>query len=221
MRNFNKQTKWRLPASVRLGHLSIAQHPPGDVRMGSGRDLRPATGPSMVLILRPIRVQHVLLIRLRIPGIILIIIIITRGLQSTTGPCPLHLVLQSAFSISPYTVDHNYCHPVASSSSIRGRLESAGVLGPAEAADSATGDRQTLHWLPTRQRMTTRQGLPTRQNVMTRQLPTRQGGGRPSRTEGSSSDDSSKVPDCSSAMTWFRDCFWGWECDIAVITQTY
>ena len=25
----------------------------------------------------------------------------------------------------------------------------------------------------------------------------------------------------SSAMTWFRDCFWGWECDIAEITHTY
>ena len=169
--------------------------------MGTGHDLRPATGPSMVLILRPIRVQHVLLIRLRIPGIILIIIIITRGLQSTTGPC-LSISCYSLPSPSRATLSTTITviqSPARLASEDNSSMQVCWARQRLPTQLQVTG--KTLHWLPTRQRMTTRQGLPTRQNVMTRQLPTRQGVGRPSRTEGSSSDDSSKVPDSSSAMT--------------------
>ena len=81
---------------------------PGAMRVGSGPDLRlcregPAPGPSMVLILRPIRDQHVLWIRLWI-HVLPLIIIITRGLWSTTGPCPLHLVLWSTTGLCPSSI---------------------------------------------------------------------------------------------------------------------
>ena len=86
--------------------LDVTSHPglvthPGAMRVGSGPDLRPrregpALTPSMVLILRPIQDQHVLRGRLRMSGLLpLIIIIITRGLRSTKGPGPLHLMLRS------------------------------------------------------------------------------------------------------------------------------
>ena len=91
-----------LDVTSRLGHVTR----PVAMRVGSGPDLRPhregpAPGPSMVLILWPIWDQHVLWIRLQIPGLLpLIIIIITQGLRSTTSPCPLHLVLRS--TTGPY-----------------------------------------------------------------------------------------------------------------------
>ena len=100
--------------------------------------------------------------------------------------------------------------------------DSAGVTGLAEVTDSATGDDSAR---PADSAVVANPaedddsvGLPTRQSVMTRQLPTGQGG-RPSRTECSSCDDSSKVADSSSARTWSKVFFWGWECDFSIISK--
>ena len=70
---------------------------PGIVRVGSGPDLRSpgeglALSPSM-LILRTIRDQHVLRGSLQLSDLLPLIIIITWGLRSTTGPCPSNIII--------------------------------------------------------------------------------------------------------------------------------
>ena len=76
---------------------------PGGMRVGSGPNLHPrregpAPSPSMVLILLTIRDQHVLRGRLRMSGLLPLIIIITRGLLSQSPVC------------SPTLDDQPRCH---------------------------------------------------------------------------------------------------------------
>ena len=241
-----------------VDHLNVTSRPglvtrPGAMREGSRPDLRhhregPAPGPSMVLILWSIRDQHVLWIRLRIPSLLLvIIIIITRGLRSTTGPCPLHLVLRSTTGPCPssiITVDMR-----KTLRTIRGQLMCPEerltlttavpdqperrtitvIQSPAHPASQddgkcdgpSRGCRLSYRWRlgkACRLGSCCRPGRGWRLRRGCRPGKTWQlgscrlgKGSQPSRTEGSSSDDSSKVADTSLARTWSRDFFWGWE----------
>ena len=220
------------------------------MRVENRPDLRlrregPAPGPSMVLILRTIRDQHVLWIRLRIPGLLIIII---QGLRSTTGPCPLHPRLWLTTGPCPLSIIPDVMRKTLRT--IWGRLMCPGerltwqlpFLIKQKEGPLLSSSRQlvqhlrmtrqvwwarqrlptqlqvtTRQWLPTRQSVTTLQGWPTRQQWMSQPgLPTWQGGADPA-GQCYSSDDFSKVADSSSARMWSRAFFWGWGCDFSSI----